>query len=172
MLLYALRSVLLTRILISKRGCLHPSARLSVISCFRTTKIVVFEGVMSGVMSDIVVASEASEVPPRYSLALGLSSFSLSYFLLSLGFSFPFFRSFPHFSPSLSILFPVPSSSWLIFFPFLSFLDVTTHLYERSWSSVRPQFLDATKHLYKRLCPSVGPSICPVLFSNDENRCF
>jgi len=33
-------------------------------------------------------------------------------------------------------------------------------------------FLDATTHLYKRSCPSVGPSVCPVLFSNDEKRPF
>ena len=33
-------------------------------------------------------------------------------------------------------------------------------------------FLDAPSHLYKRLCPSVRPSVRPVLFLNDENRCF
>ena len=38
------------------------------------------------------------------------------------------------------------------------------------------QILDATAHLYKRSCPSVNPSVppslCPVLFANDDKRLF
>ena len=38
-------------------------------------------------------------------------------------------------------------------------------------------FLDATTisirgHVRPSVCASVGPSVCPVLFLNDENRCF